>query len=383
MACTRTTPRAYVLSSLPSRAWSSVDAGFAPDSLLTLTRIASLALLHSCTTIHVGPPPDLSEYLKDLNDWSGGDKQDGERRRKRLVERERQEHQRTTGTTPSASGTVPATTSNAFPSVRGKVDLNFRSKQAVSNPNMPKRGGGAGADAGAGGLATHTYDNYKAKWDNFDVDKALAEVDKEDGEKGGQQQQGAEGNPMLHPLLQHAKESGRAMADAVSIDAGELVRGEPPEAMNRCEHSSSLRAEGNNAFEGGEYDRAVDLYRASIDALGERAPVHGDGDSDADDELSNNRKMAYNNMAMAYLKLHRWASAEECAGRFVYRVPCRHCWAAIVSRELRNAVRFSNRFTSPVQFSLTVMWGHSAASLPPYLLPLPSIHSGRSRSTKI
>ena len=232
---------------------------------------------------------ELRYCLKDLSDWSRDMKETSAN---------------------AASKEKRINTVDGVPPIRGKVELNFtdsvqghlqddKSASSISSQRCSQ--------------ARHTYDYYRDKWDKFDIDKALAEVDEdsptaraadEDAHsRERQQNEQVEKSPMLHPSLMYSSVPAHDLSSKVNI-----TRTSEPERMDGNDLSVSLRSEGNNAYAKGEYMRAVDLYHAAAEAANS-APVN-----DKSREL--NLMCAYSNMAMAHLKVHDWQSAEECSSRY-------------------------------------------------------------------
>ena len=124
----------------------------------------------------------------------------------------------------------------------------------------------AGAPAAKGSAAAHTYDNYRSKWEAFDVDAALASVD---GAPGGA--------------------AAGAAAAAPKTTAAASPAPAPPAT------AEGWKDAGNAAFRAGEYPRAVECYGASL-AAGPSC-------------------LGFANRAMARLKLGQAAEAEEDCSR--------------------------------------------------------------------
>ncbi|BFI14894.1 RNA polymerase II-associated protein 3 [Marchantia polymorpha subsp. ruderalis] len=155
--------------------------------------------------------------------------------------------------------------------------------------------------------ASHTYDYFRDKWDKFDVDAALKEIDEEDedGEDLGQKKvqdkvippvRGSQGGSKTV----ERKRTAEAISKEQTMEPGKLF-GRGIGAMNRLPGSlgydegipdaTSEKELGNEYFKEGKYVRAFECYSRSI-ALQPTA-------------------VAYANRAMAALKLNRFKEAEE------------------------------------------------------------------------
>lgn len=235
---------------------------------------------------------ELRYCLKDLSDWSKEMKETSEKAA-------RKDRRKDTPECPDVA-----------PPVRGKVDLNFMDNEqrhlqddkSASSSISKKRS-----------QAKHTYDYYRDKWDKFDIDRALAEVDEDNptasvmdenvhSSKNRQIEQAGK-SPMLHPSLMYSSVPADGLSSTVAV-----TRSSQPEQMDGNDLSVSLRSEGNNAYAKGEYMRAVDLYHAAAEA------------ATSTPSNAKNREVnlvcAFSNMAMAHLKVHDWKSAEECSSRY-------------------------------------------------------------------
>ena len=129
---------------------------------------------------------------------------------------------------------------------------------SLSTPPGANAGGEGGDGASAAG---HTYDYFKDKWDKFDVDKALDEVDAEDS----------------RPAPRSAPEPEGSKPIAAPAPAPELG-------------AADWKERGNAHFKKGAYEAARDCYSRSL----ERDPT----------------AIAYANRAMASLKEGLLAEAE-------------------------------------------------------------------------
>ena len=229
---------------------------------------------------------ELRHCLKDLNEWS----------------------QDMNTVSPTAEENELGGTGTSTVPIRGKVDLQFTEKQKEERKKSNSTSHGSATDS----KAKHTYDNYRDKWDNFDVERALAEVDDqkvannistEKGELKEIEHNDSEHVPMLHPSLAQSGVTADNLATNMKIS-----RRPEPKRMDGNEVSVSLRSEGNNAYSKGDYQRALDLYQAAADAASSSSSIN--------DEINENLKSAYSNMAMAYLKVHDWQKAESTSTRY-------------------------------------------------------------------
>ena len=259
---------------------------------------------------------DLSDAMRDISEWSVEHKRTSSRKKERVL------RNKTSSAQQKSQKELKEKEEERKPAVRGRVSLGLQQAAAA----RPRQGGGGEDEdekkgvqkqAEAGSKAKHTYNNYRERWEKFDYTKALAEAEEEgtataaavgaetaSSSSSMNDAVGAAAAPQLHPLLAHAEDASKFAYDAATV-----VRGPEPTTMSGDETSIALRSEGNNAYGSGEYARAVDLYQASIDALD---AAHG-----YSERARENVKSAYSNMAMAYIKMHSWERAEECAGRYV------------------------------------------------------------------
>lgn len=108
----------------------------------------------------------------------------------------------------------------------------------------------SGAAAPPSHAARHTYDHASRKWDNFDVDAALAEVMEE---------------ACTEPAAQQAPEVMSEVATSRTQPDRQLppVRRAPPASQTPAQGrdtSSAAREQGNQAFKSQNYIEAISAY---------------------------------------------------------------------------------------------------------------------------
>ncbi|KAL3677740.1 hypothetical protein R1sor_020696 [Riccia sorocarpa] len=154
----------------------------------------------------------------------------------------------------------------------------------------------------AGGTAaSHTYDYFRDKWDRFDVDAALKEVESENEDEENEKVRKAQDKIVLpvrgsEPKRANTK-SDETPAKIGAMEPGKLF-GRGLGTMDRLPAydegmptATSEKELGNDYFKEGKYLKAVDCYSRSI-ALQPTA-------------------IAYANRAMAALKLKKYQEAED------------------------------------------------------------------------
>lgn len=204
---------------------------------------------------------ELQEYLKDLNTWEASVK--------------KKDKDLKMGRMPGSSNSVSASDgATGVPAPRGRAGggtveaapshlqapasqlQNPKGRATAQKARKKKRRSNPKPSTAAG----HTYQHYRDKWENFDVDAALAEVESEESTSEEEEARIEAANDELPPV--------RAPLD-----------------------SEGWRSKGNEWFKTGDYLQAKECYSASID----QEP----------------NSLAYANRAMASLKLGETRLAEE------------------------------------------------------------------------
>ena len=214
---------------------------------------------------------ELQEYMRELFSWSKEMKNKGTGGQ---AAEERQPKR-------PAAAAAPAAASPAPPPVKasGAPDREQPQQEA------------ADAAAAVRHPAAHTYEHYRAKWDRFDVDAALAESDDEASDGGGgTRRPGSSGSKPGPSVL-----SASAPIDIPQARLTVPVNATGPSALVAPGAAAPTSADGwkdagNGHFKAGRHQAAVECYGRSL----ELAPSC----------------LAHANRAMAQLKLGRHAEAE-------------------------------------------------------------------------
>lgn len=139
--------------------------------------------------------------------------------------------------------------------------------------------------------ASHTFDHYQTKWDNFDVDAALASSDDEQTPMAGVPRD--KPRPPPAPPT-HANENTHQQPLLRPIQSRTLPKKQPPRASNNTPTTAlEWKDHGNEAFRNRHYTTAIERYTRSL----ELQPTC----------------VAYANRAMARLKLGQHALVVEDA----------------------------------------------------------------------
>ena len=142
--------------------------------------------------------------------------------------------------------------------------------------------------------AAHTYDNYCQRWERFDVDAALAEVEQDEADTTSSSRNSAPttasgssgGNNLLMPTAQRNTRTASAA----------------PSQQQAPASAETWRERGNEHFRVGNYESALDCYTSA---------------AVADPRCH----LALANRAMALLRLRRWAEAEDDCSAALERAP--------------------------------------------------------------
>lgn len=194
-------------------------------------------------------------------------------------------------------------------SIKGKDEKLRRKKGAGTGQMPPPRGAQASktvtvrkqaskAKQKGVSAADHTYDKGYKKWESFDVDQALEEVDQE--ERQVEQVQGSPPSPPS-PINQAASlPSGAPLTPATivqpyirdSSDEQEQTKAAFPEATVQVSKPRDVleRERGNEYFAKGNMEQAVKFYTRAIG-------------------FNPKSVAAYSNRAMAYIKLNEYENA--------------------------------------------------------------------------
>lgn len=113
----------------------------------------------------------------------------------------------------------------------------------------------------------HTYDKGYKKWENYDINKALEEVD--------------------NPIIYSPADIGKYIEPDNIIEINQKIENENEKELDLLE-----REKGNKYFSNGNFNEALKCYTRSL-ALNPKSSI------------------TYSNRAMAYLKLKQYKNAEE------------------------------------------------------------------------
>eukprot|EP00854_Cymbomonas_tetramitiformis_P005126 gene5126-6235_t len=227
---------------------------------------------------------EMSSYLSDLNDWSSEIKHKDDALKK--------------GKLPASQVPAPA---SAPPPVRGRVaqkipETSKPASKPVSERKQKKREEARKlqeARKDEANKAGHTYDYFKDKWDKFDIDKALEEVDEESSEDdeptkpSGAAQKGAVAVPFLDRMAVGSELLGTPLRPG---DIGRPAEQEAPKSNNDAAFAEKEKDKGNECYKKADYGGAMDCYSKSISLQ----PTC----------------VAYANRAMAEIKLGKFQEAE-------------------------------------------------------------------------
>ena len=211
---------------------------------------------------------EMQEYLSDLKVWEDSvKKKDKELKKGRLP-----------GGPGGGSGGAPAPRGKAAGSAIAAPPEHLQAPASQMHPDPRMRTSAKPSSAakkkkkkpkgqqqqqqGPDSAAAHTYENYRSKWEKFDVDAALAEADGE--EDGDEEEEEEEEDPVAQEVL-------------------------PP--IRKPLDADGWRSKGNEWFKMGDFRQAKDCYSSSIEAAA--------------------NSLAYANRAMACLKLGEHRTAEE------------------------------------------------------------------------
>eukprot|EP00949_MAST-11_sp_MAST-11-sp1_P004740 g4740.t1 len=213
----------------------------------------------------------LQDYLRDIADWEKNIKEKdaaiskGKSRRRGGQPGVRR---RAAASTRSSNSSAPR---RAHPGLQGRVDDEVSTgSDERAKPEVKKQ------------PAAHTYDKGYKKWESFDVDQALADVDKEE-EPPAPAPEATTGmsNSTLPPP--------RSVRRVVKAKKGTAGEGKAGKSMTREEIE---KQDGNRHFKRGEFPMAIKCYTRVI-ALNPRNVI------------------AYSNRAMAHLRMNNYEKAED------------------------------------------------------------------------
>jgi tetratricopeptide (TPR) repeat protein len=225
---------------------------------------------------------ELQNYMQELFNWSKDMKQKNAQRKPSKGAQAPQPPARELAAEPALPPAAPPPAVNA----------------AAAGGQQQARQAGGSARHPAG----HTYEHYKDKWDNFDLDAALAADDAEEAAAGGAAggYSGGSSQQRLRGGSSGSSGGGASSSQPVEIPQARVtvpVGPSPPAppAAGPTTAAAPTTAEGwkeagNAHFKRGEHQRAVDAYTASL--------------------AMQPSCLAYANRAMAHLRLGRHAAAE-------------------------------------------------------------------------
>ncbi|KAL2641766.1 hypothetical protein R1flu_009353 [Riccia fluitans] len=238
---------------------------------------------------------ELHEFLKDLKGWENTVKE----KEKKLKNQP----------SPNGSHVTPAPRSNTSTTLESETkgsQPKAKDKIAASTVTASKRKEKSQGTPSKPGVtaASHTYDYFRDKWDKFDVDSALKEVDEGSDEEDEKTRKA--GDKLVPPVRGSEAKRGKTKEKHSSEETSAKIEAMEPgklfgrglgtmgrvsaydEAMPTATSEKEL---GNDYFKEGKYVKAIDCYSRSI-ALQPTA-------------------IAYANRAMAALKLKKFQEAEE------------------------------------------------------------------------
>lgn len=219
----------------------------------------------------------LDQYMRELFSWS-----------KEMKAKEGSGKRQQTG--PSAATAAPA--------AQGTPPVN----RAGSGGSQRPSSAGASSSKEPRHPAAHTYDNYRAKWERFDVDAALAEADSEDASVADPGSNGSSRGADRPTGTATPGKSRGASSAPVDIPAARVTvpvaatgaAGVPAPGAAAPTSAEGWKDAGNAHFKAGRFQQAEACYSRSL----ELAPTC----------------LAHANRALARLKLGRPAEAEaDCA----------------------------------------------------------------------
>jgi tetratricopeptide (TPR) repeat protein len=135
-----------------------------------------------------------------------------------------------------------------------------------------------------GSAAGHTYDKGYKRWEKFDVDAALNDVDAKE-QKQEDDDDEEEIVPIQTPatMVVHSKKA--------TPQIGVSVAQPKPALKTPSEREADERQKGNDFFQKGDFHKAIKAYTACLG-------------------ISNRSVLAFSNRAMCWLKLKEWRKAE-------------------------------------------------------------------------
>lgn len=190
----------------------------------------------------------------------------------------------------------------SMPPVRasgGTVHTQLSTAPRVATPTASSAAKASAPDKPTAGAsaAAHTYDKGYKRWESFDVDAALDEVDtKDQGSEPEEQQVSTQPppNPSIPPprtvrkatpaTILHQSADGGKGTSAATVPRPKAAAETPAEKEKR------ERDKGNEAFRKGDFQAAIRSYTACIG-------------------LSNRSVAAFSNRSMCYIKLKEWRKA--------------------------------------------------------------------------
>eukprot|EP00241_Pyramimonas_parkeae_P015507 CAMPEP_0114309490 /NCGR_PEP_ID=MMETSP0059-20121206/18663_1 /TAXON_ID=36894 /ORGANISM="Pyramimonas parkeae, Strain CCMP726" /LENGTH=540 /DNA_ID=CAMNT_0001433289 /DNA_START=37 /DNA_END=1660 /DNA_ORIENTATION=- len=194
---------------------------------------------------------EMSEFISGLNDWTSEVSEKDKALKMGKVKKQSGEEETSTKpplpTVPPVRGRVSNTVKKAMPSANPE-SAKRDAKRKLKAEAKAKAAAEAKTKATAAG---HTYDYFKDKWDKFDVDKALEEVDEQSSEDESQVKSSSLG-------------SGKVPRGPGDIAAGQCF--EQPEVAEVVFDPEEEKNLGNELYKKGDYGGAVGRYSNSIKA---------------------------------------------------------------------------------------------------------------------
>ncbi|XP_057813142.2 uncharacterized protein LOC131027166 isoform X1 [Cryptomeria japonica] len=218
---------------------------------------------------------ELREFLNDLQNWEQSIKE----RDKNLKS---QAHEQEKPNLPPVRGRVQKTSQS-----RRVQDSSQSPSSSVLGMNKRKDESHKDGNIGKSTAASHTYDNFHNKWEKFDVDAALREVDESEEWSSPRKASAKEvrtpsKSAEIGNLLK--KKFGDQSSGTINRLAGAFTRSDP------TTDAISEKEQGNEYFKAKKYAQAIDCYSRSI--------------------VLYPTAVAFANRAMAYIKIKRFEEAE-------------------------------------------------------------------------
>lgn len=216
----------------------------------------------------------LQDSLREMAAWE-------DKVKKKDADIKARKGKRTIPAVRGSGGRVVSSSSGVGGAVRSHPFL--RGNQTAVGADESKRGEREAKKA----PASHVYDKGYKKWENFDVDAALQEVDADNKEIPNESTATSR-----KPEFDSPAAAARARRAAEKAAGKRVTAAKPAPAVPQVSREELERQDGNALYSKGDFNGAIKCYTRCIG-------------------LNPENHIAYSNRAMAYLKAKNFSKAEE------------------------------------------------------------------------